>query len=81
MPSISTAVELEQEAAGNLMAWAKDSSEAAEFAKLYYITLLKYTDNIAIFSTDKNIDDLISLGTKNGWLKLSKINPVTIIGS
>ena len=63
---------------GNLMAWAETREEAERIAGLYDITLVMYTDKIALYDTDKDLNELIKLGEANGWPKLSKNNPVTV---
>ena len=62
---------------GNLMAWTDDRASAEKIADLYGITLVLYTNNIAVFFTDKTPETLIRTGKDNGWPELSKINPVT----
>lgn len=61
---------------GNLMAWADEESDAEEIASLYGITLLTYTEHIAVYWTDQNPAEVIQLGKTNGWPELSKINKV-----
>ena len=61
---------------GNLMAWADQESDAEEIASLYGITLLTYTEHIAVYWTDQNPAEVIQLGKTNGWPELSKINKV-----
>lgn len=77
VPDVSNADASEAEMIGNLMTWAKDSSEASNIAALYEITLVMYSDNIAVFSTDRNLDEIIQLGKENGWPELSKISTGT----
>ena len=64
---------------GNLMAWAESRADADKIATLYEITLVTYTNKLALFDTDKNVDQLIQTGKKNGWPELSKNNKVTIM--
>ena len=63
---------------GNLMAWAETRADAETIASLYGITLVAYSNKIALFNTDQDPDTLIQTGKKNGWPELSKNNPVTI---
>ena len=68
----------ETEMKGNLMAWAETLADAEKIASLYDITLLAYSNKIALFYTDQDLDELIQTGKKNGWPELSINNPVTI---
>lgn len=68
----------EAEMKGNLMAWTQTREDAEQLASLYGISLVMYTDHIALFDTDKDPDELIQTGKKNGWPELSKNNSVTI---
>ena len=64
---------------GNLMAWAESREDAEKIAALYEITLVTYSNKLALFDTDKDVDQLIQTGKKNGWPELSKNNKVTIM--
>ena len=68
----------EAEMKGNLMAWTQTREDAEQLASLYGITLVMYSDHLALFETDKDPDELIQTGKKNGWPELSKNNSVTI---
>jgi len=68
----------EAEMKGNLMAWAETQADAENIANLYGINLVAYSNKIALFYTDQDLDALIQTGKKNGWPELSKNNPVTI---
>lgn len=61
---------------GNLMAWADEEADAEEIASLYGITLLSYTEHIAVYWTDQDPAKVIQTGKDNGWPELSKINKV-----
>ena len=66
----------ESQQKGNLMAWADEKADAEEIASLYGITLLSYTEHIAVYWTDQNPAEVIQQGKDNGWPELSKINTV-----
>ena len=68
----------EAEMKGNLMAWAETLADAEKIASLYGINLVAYSNKIALFYTDQDLDELIQTGKENGWPELSKNNPVTI---
>ena len=50
-----------------LMCWADTKEEAEEIAKLYEIELVNYSNCIATFTTDKDLQEVIQLGKDNKW--------------
>ena len=52
---------------GTLLAMVESEEQAEEIAELYGITLVRIDDSLAKFSTDKDLNELIELGRKNGW--------------
>lgn len=77
-PNMAATPTQETEMKGNLMAFAKTREDAEKIASLYEITLLTYSDQIALYYTEKDPNELVKLGKKNGWPAISKNNPVTI---
>lgn len=49
------------------MCWADTKEEAEEIAKLYEIELVNYSNCIATFTTDKDLQEVIQLGKDNKW--------------
>ena len=76
-PNTGTTPTEEAEMKGNLMAFAASQEDAEKIASLYGITLIKYIDQIALYYTEKDPNELVKLGEKNGWPAISKNNPVT----
>ena len=62
----------------NLMAWADDQTQAEQIAALYNISLVFYSDHIATFYTEQDLNEIIELGKANGWTELSIIGTVTL---
>ena len=52
---------------GQLIGTFDSESEAKEAALLYEIELESYRGGVAVFRVDKDLQETISLGEKNGW--------------
>ena len=50
-----------------LIALAEDQEEAEEIAKLYGIELSSFSDGVAVFTTDKDLQELKELEDLNGY--------------
>lgn len=57
--------------ANTLLAITETQEEAERIAGLYGIQLTRYSDGLATYQTDKDLQDLIELGEQNGWPQLS----------
>lgn len=57
-----------------LIALAQDQEEAEEIAELYGIELLSFSDGVAVFTTDKELQDLMETGDINGYPTLTVNN-------
>ena len=51
----------------SLLAEAETEEEAMEIAELYGISLVKFRGNVAVYETDKDIEELIEMGKKNNY--------------
>ncbi|GFI23629.1 hypothetical protein IMSAGC011_02419 [Lachnospiraceae bacterium] len=69
-----------------LIALSKDQEEAEKIAELYGIELSSFSDGIAVYTTDKDPQELMELGDNNGYpaltvnsnhYQLKKISEVT----
>ena len=69
-----------------LIALAEDQTEAEKIAELYEIELSSFSDGIAVYTTDKDPQELMELGDNNGYpaltvnsnhYQLKKISEVT----
>ena len=69
-----------------LSALAEDQTEAEKIAELYEIELSSFSDGIAVYTTDKDPQELMELGDNNGYpaltvnsnhYQLKKISEVT----
>ncbi len=56
---------------GQLLYTAESQKEAEEIAALYSIQLVSYSNNLAVYYTEENAEDVIRRGTENGWPELS----------
>lgn len=65
-------------AAGELVGMFDTEQQALEAAKLYDVKLKDFSYGTAVFSTDKDLDELLALGKENGWPELSKNYVYTI---
>ena len=54
-----------------LIALAEDQEEAEEIAKLYGIELSSFSDGVAVFTTDKDLQELKELEDLNGYPTLT----------
>ena len=54
-----------------LIALAEDQAEAEKTAKLYGIELISFSDGIAVYTTDKDPQELMELGDNNGYPTLT----------
>jgi len=54
-----------------LIALAEDQTEAEKIAKLYGIELISFSDGIAVYTTDKDPQELMELGDNNGYPTLT----------
>ena len=57
-----------------LIALAEDQEEAEEIAKLYGIELSSFSDGVAVFTTDKDLQELKELEDLNGYPTLTVIS-------
>lgn len=65
--STGDSAENESEATTRLTALADDLEEAEEIADLYGIELDSYSYGVATYTTDKDMQELISLGEENDY--------------
>lgn len=54
-----------------LIALAEDQTEAEKTAKLYGIELISFSDGVAVYTTDKDLQELMELGDNNGYPTLT----------
>lgn len=60
-----------QEEATELMALVDSEEEAEEVAALYDISLSSYAYGVAIYTTDRDVDEVIQEGIEKGYPELS----------
>lgn len=65
-PAVTTPV-----VAGELLAFTSTEQEAHDIAKLYEIDLKYWDGGLAVFTTDRDIYDVIRQGKEKGWPALS----------
>lgn len=54
-----------------MIALVHSEEEALEVGKQYQIEFMSFSEGVAVFSTEKNPDELIALGKENGYVPLS----------
>ncbi len=76
IPKISQFIETEnaseiEKKQTELIALAEDQTEAEKTAKLYGIELISFSDGVAVYTTDKDLQELMELGDNNGYPTLT----------
>ena len=56
---------------GQLLCVAETREEAEEIAELYGIELIRYQEELAVYSTGEDPREVIRRGQENGWPELS----------
>lgn len=62
----------------SLVAMAETLEEAENIADLYGITLVSYENKVAVYTTDKELQELIRLGEEKGYPAIGINNSHTI---
>ena len=76
IPKISQFIETEnasetEKKQTELIALAEDQTEAEKTAKLYGIELISFSDGVAVYTTDKDLQELMEFGDNNGYPTLT----------
>ncbi len=58
--------------ANELICLVQSEQEASELAELYSISLKSFTNGVAVFTTEEDLQTVIDRGKKKGWKELYK---------